>query len=96
MGLAGAYSVNASLVPKEKPSWTQTSHRPGAYLACTDSGRSPGLSAPVGRGWMPKTWEHLGCWPSFLAGCTILVLTFPSSGVGRRRSRSPEGMDPRP
>ena len=45
MGLAGAYSVNASLVPKKKPSWTQTSHRPEAYLACTDSGRLPGLPA---------------------------------------------------
>ena len=56
-GFAGAHSVNASLVPKEKPSWAQTSNRPGAHLACTDSGRSPGFSA----GWGLRLWEGGMC-----------------------------------
>ena len=97
MGLEGAHSVNASLVSKEKPSWAQTSNRHGAHLACTDSGKSPGFSAgacTLGRGLVQKTREHLGYWPPFLAGYTVPVLTFPSSGVGRPRSRSLEGTDP--
>lgn len=51
--------------------------------------------APVGRGWVQKTLEHLA--PGLPSRPAALSrFSFLSSGVGRPRSCSPEGTDPCP
>ena len=99
MGLAVAYSVNASLVPREKPSWAQTSTGGwgwgGAHLACTDSEPAWGLC----RG--PHLWEEGGClglgntWaaglPSQPAGLSRFSCPCPGvwAGPGHTQPRAP-------